>query len=182
MNHFYQNIGPENWFNYEDLYSEMVSFFPSNSLFVEVGSWKGRSTAYMAVEILNSNKDIKFHSVDTWEGSPEHADDDLIKNNKLFETFLSNISPVKEKIHVVKMKSVDAAALYNDKSIDFVFIDACHEYDCVKEDINAWLPKVKQGGIIAGHDYSWSGVRQAVHETINNPSHKSRDCWLTRVN
>lgn len=50
-----------------------------------------------------------------------------------------------------------------------MFIDACHDYKCVKEDILAWYPKVKVGGYISGHDYSWSDdVRRAVTETLSN--------------
>lgn len=64
MEHFYQNIG-EDWFTYPNLYKEMVEKSSNGSLFVEVGSWKGRSASFMAVEILNSKKDIKFDCVDT---------------------------------------------------------------------------------------------------------------------
>ena len=63
MEHFYYHIG-ENWFNYQDLYNQMVNYFPDGAHFVEVGSWKGRSSAFMAVEIINSNK--KLPSA-TWE-------------------------------------------------------------------------------------------------------------------
>jgi hypothetical protein len=73
MEHFYKNIG-EDWMDFQELYSEMVNYFPDNSHFVEVGSWKGRSASYMAVEILNSKKRIKFDCVDTWLGSVEHTD------------------------------------------------------------------------------------------------------------
>ena len=59
MEHFYQNIG-EDWMDYQSLYSEMVNHFTDNSHFVEIGSWKGRSASYMAVEIFNSRKNIKF--------------------------------------------------------------------------------------------------------------------------
>ena len=53
MEHFYQNIG-EDWMDYQELYSEMVNHFTDDSHFVEIGSWKGRSSSYMAVEIYNS--------------------------------------------------------------------------------------------------------------------------------
>ena len=52
----------------------MVNHFTDNSHFVEIGSWKGRSASYMAVEIFNSRKNIKFDCVDTWCGSVEHLD------------------------------------------------------------------------------------------------------------
>jgi predicted O-methyltransferase YrrM len=181
MEHFYQNIGPENWFNYEDLYHQVVLHFPTGSHFIEVGSWKGRSSAFMAVEIYNSGKNIKFDCVDTWEGSIEHSNDEIIKNKTLFDLFAKNVEPVKHLIHPVRSKSTDAAKLYTDKSLNFVFIDACHEYECVKEDIQSWLPKIAPGGIIAGHDYSWDGVKQAVTETIPSARHISRDCWILEL-
>ena len=53
MKHFYEKLG-ENWFTYPKLYSAVVEKFPSGSHFVEVGTWKGMSAAYMAVEIINS--------------------------------------------------------------------------------------------------------------------------------
>ena len=55
MEHFYQKIG-EDWFTYPNLYKKMVSDANENSHFVEVGVWKGRSAAFMAVEIINSKK------------------------------------------------------------------------------------------------------------------------------
>jgi predicted O-methyltransferase YrrM len=58
--------------------------------------------------------------------------------------------------------------MYKDRSLDFVFIDGSHEYEDVKEDIYHWYPKVKKGGIIAGHDYTtYAGVKEAVDEFFN---------------
>lgn len=55
-----------------------------------------------------------------------------------------------------------------DGSIDVVFVDGCHLYDCVKQDLDLWLPKMRRGlpTLVAGHDFSpqWPGVVQAVHE------------------
>ena len=51
MEHFYQSVGEENWFDYQELYSSMVNHFCDGAHFVEVGSWKGRSAAFMGVEI-----------------------------------------------------------------------------------------------------------------------------------
>ena len=58
--------------------------------------------------------------------------------------------------------------MYEDNSLDFVFIDASHKYIDVKEDIINWLPKVRKGGILAGDDFSWSGVRRALKELLPN--------------
>lgn len=181
MEHYYNNIG-ENWFTYAEFYKQILEHFPSGSHFVEVGSWKGRSSSYMGVEILNSGKVIKFDCVDTWKGSVEHAGLDCIVNDTLYEEFLSNIKPVSSVITPVRKTSVDAAKQYEDKSLDFVFIDACHLYECVKEDIECWLPKVKTGGIISGHDIASNEVRKAVSEKI--PQFKfvpQWDIWVYEV-
>lgn len=63
IEHFYQNI--QGWFTFPNLYSSIVNHYPNDSHFVEIGVWKGKSAAYMAVEILNSQKSIKFDCIDT---------------------------------------------------------------------------------------------------------------------
>lgn len=171
MRHIYkeENFGEE-WFTFPELYSRMVRKFPTGSVFVEVGSWKGRSSAYMAVEIANSNKDIRFYCVDTWQGSKEHQDRDL---SNLYQTFLDNMRPVEHYYMPLKINSLEASRKFRDNSLDFVFLDASHEYEDVKKDILAWLPKLKPGGILAGHDYYpngeyFPGVKRAADELLDN--------------
>jgi hypothetical protein len=171
----------EGWFSYPTLYSEIVQKFPTGSRFVEVGSWKGKSSAYMAVEIINSQKDIEFFCVDTWEGSVEHKGmEDL---SSLYDIFISNMLPVQDHYFPLKITSLEAAKKFKDKSLDFVFIDASHEYEDIKNDIIAWYPKIKEGGVLAGHDfyvegYDWyPGVKKAVKEIL--PSYSvSENCWI----
>jgi SAM-dependent methyltransferase len=179
MEHFYQNIG-EDWFSYPQLYKRIVDNSQDGSHVVEVGSWKGRSAAFMSVEIINSNKKIKFDCVDTWKGSIEHETYDVITEEKLYDVFLSNIEPVKHIINPIRMTSIEASKLYKDNSLDFVFIDASHEYEDVKADILSWLPKVKIGGILAGHDYNtFEGVNRSVNEIFNiNDLEISEYCYI----
>ncbi len=185
MNHIYQEeqFG-EDWFSYPNLYKSMVDKFPAGSKFVEVGSWKGKSSAYMAVEIANSNKSIDFFCVDTWKGSIEHIDFPDLES--LYETFTNNMKPLSRYHIPMRMPSLEAAKEFEDKSLDFVFIDASHEYEDVKDDIKAWLPKIKPGGVLAGHDYyvdivEWApGVRKAVHEEL--PSFTTQEnCWVYQI-
>lgn len=185
MEHFYHlpHMG-EDWFTYPTLYSTMVGKFPTGSHFVEVGSWKGKSSAYMAVEIANSGKNIKFDCVDTWQGSEEHTQIEEIVNGTLYETFINNILPAKDIINPVRMDSSKAASLYEDESLDFVFIDADHSYEGVKRDIIAWMPKVKNGGILSGHDYGWSSVSQAVNDVFgvgNYADSWNNGCWIKEI-
>jgi predicted O-methyltransferase YrrM len=164
MNHFYQNI--EGWFDFEDLYSEVVASAGNEANFVEIGSWKGKSSAYMAVEIANSGKDIKFHCVDTWLGSLEHQGFGEVMSDSLFNIFSYNMHPVREYYTAVRKPSIKAAKEYSDNFFDFIFIDASHEYADVLADLEAWYPKLKDGGVFAGHDYEllWPGVIRAVDE------------------
>ena len=62
--------------------------------------------------------------------------------------------------------SVDFAKTIPDNSLDFVYIDANHSYACVMDDMTAWTPKVRSGGIVSGHDYDIADVKKAVDEYI----------------
>jgi len=180
LEHIYQNESfGENWFSAHKLYSDVANLFPSGSVFVEVGSWKGKSAAYMAVELANVNKDIKFFCVDTWQGSAEHADSHRQELPQLYDIFLNNMKPLEKYYTPMKISSLEAAGKFADASLDFVFIDASHEYQDVLNDIAAWWPKVKPGGILAGDDFSssWPGVVQAVKESFE--SFEILDCcWV----
>ena len=158
----------------------IVDRFPTNSHFVEVGTWKGMSAAYMVVEIINSGKNIKFDCVDTWDFVPSQTEIPEDQFENLYETFLNNIEPVKHQIKPVKALSWDGADHYTDESLDFIFIDAAHDYESVKKDINAWFPKLKNGGVIAGHDYTWcDDVEKAVHEFFGDKIiYETEGCWI----
>lgn len=179
MEHYYQSlkkVSTDGFFDYQELYTKVVGLLPTNSHIVEVGAWKGQSSAYLAVEIINSGKNIKLDVVDTWIGegmlmdlwdAPDH---DFVKHNGDFlPVFIKNIEPVKHVITPVRSTSASASQLYEDKSLDFVFIDANHSYESVSEDIKLWLPKIKDTGIMGGHDYNdgWPGVKKAINENFS---------------
>lgn len=168
MEHFYHlpHMG-EDWFTFPKLYSEMVKRFPSGSHFVEIGCWKGKSASFMAVEIINSGKQINFDCIDIWSEDPYLPTGQDLLGNEFYSMFLENTKPVSHIVNPIRKDSSTAAADYPDKSIDFVFIDADHTYEGVKRDLAAWYPKMKVGGIFAGHDYGWTPhIRQAVSEFL----------------
>ena len=79
------------------------------------------------------------------------------------------------RVNYIKGLSVQSAQIFNDGYFDLIFIDADHRYEHVKQDIESWLPKIRKGGILAGHDYlhpkegtSSCGVKQAVDEIFGD--------------
>jgi SAM-dependent methyltransferase len=165
MEHIWHNeqFG-EHWFDAQEIYRQMVEHCRPDGKLVEVGCWKGRSTAFLLVEAFNKSPKIEVYAVDTWAGSPEHAGHASIVDGSLYEEFSRNISPVSRQLIALRIASPKAAEFFEDQSLDGVFIDAAHEYDAVSADIVAWKTKLIQGGILAGHDYSsaWPGVISAV--------------------
>ena len=156
------DLGPD-YFTYPYFYRSMVERAVDGAVFVEVGCFYGRSTLYRAQQIAQSGKQISLHCVDLWS-------DDLQSNGQkqrgemVYAQFLINLEPYLPTIAIHRGSSWDMAENFEDGSCDFIFIDADHEYESVLKDLKAWHPKVKSGGVIAGHDYSYKPVTRAVHE------------------
>lgn len=134
---------------------------------VEVGSWLGESTSIIADYI----KPGKVYSVDWFKGNPGTALEKTAELVDIYSIFDKNLTELglRKYIHPLIMESTEAARFFKDESIDMVFIDACHDYNNIKNDIAAWLPKVRIGGIICGHDcedkeWDEAYIHQDVHE------------------
>ncbi len=154
----------------------MIDKCEPNGTIVELGAWKGRSSAFLVVEAKNKSPNIKINIVDTWLGSKEHTDE--MKDN-LYQKFKSNMARLDGLYKEHRMTTNEAVPLFEDASLDGVFIDADHSYEAVKLDIQNWMPKVRKGGILAGHDYTsaWPGVIRAVDEILPE-AQKIDYCWL----
>lgn len=186
--HFYENIIPD-YFTYPNLYREFVSESTNGSLIVEVGCFLGRSVSFLSVEATRSGKNIQIDCIDSWD--PDNCDvwfADAIGNRtelrgiEVYQRFLKNTGSLRN-VRPIKMTSVEASQLYENESIDFLMIDGDHSYEAVSEDLKAWFPKVKVGGIISGHDWDHDGVSKAVTEFAHTPNEKLRiteGCWVYR--
>ncbi len=166
---YYQQI--PGWFDFEDLYDRIVSESSPNGVFVEIGAWFGRSTAYFAQRIKDSGKKTKLYVVDTWKGSPDETIHQQIVEccaGSIYQIFLDNMRKAKvdDVMIPMEMRSDEAVLAFENESLDFVFLDASHQYEQVLRDLALWYPKLKPGGVFAGHDYQpeWPGVFRAVNE------------------
>ncbi len=179
MEHFYQNI--PGWFSYEYVYKDLVEQAEDDSLFVEIGSYKGMSSAFMAVEIINSGKNIRFECIDpmqldvgSWSCNPDEQDGYSEKE------FHARLESVKDHYKLHKMTSDDAVKQYDDASIDFLMVDGDHRNESVKKDILNFLPKMRSGGIIVLDDSYELGIQKAIAETVSNldPVNNGVHCFI----
>ena len=132
---------------------------------VEIGVADGN----FAKDTLSVWQGLKYYMVDLWaryDGYTDLIERDNLIMQKMFEN-VKTMFANEPRAELVRMSSLDAAGKFENDFFDFVYIDANHEYDYVVADIKAWFPKVKSGGILAGHDYKEGyGVVQAVDEFI----------------
>lgn len=168
------------WCDYEDLYRSQVDRV-STGHFVEVGSWVGRSACLMGTLIRDNHKPIAFDAIDHGLGDPgvdAFIDDLVSRGTTIAEELRRNVAAcgLSQYVNVRVMDSVEAARTYAEQSLDFVFIDGCHCEESVLRDVQAWLPTVKPGGVLAGHDWSYDSVQKAVLQIIR--PHEVGTCWL----
>lgn len=149
MTHICDNI--EGWFNFRNLYAEIAEWIPDGGTWVEVGVYAGKSFSFGIIECLNLGKKVNFFAVDIFPDEWIYAkrEDGLTVQDK----FDIGTEPLTGHFQTIAKPSVEAAQEFEDGSIDFVFIDGDHTYPSVANDLNAWVRKVRPGGIIAGHDY-----------------------------
>jgi predicted O-methyltransferase YrrM len=146
----------------------------SKAAIVEIGSWKGRSTACLGLGSLAGQRAPVF-AIDPHHGSAEHTDQ--IGAEGTFPEFSRNIerAGVGEIVRPLLMTSADAVRDW-DRPIGLLFVDGSHEYDHVSDDLRRWLPHMMEGGLVAVHDCcsrpgehwatGWPGPRRAAREHL----------------
>lgn len=139
----------------------------SKGKIVEMGSWKGKSTIWLGKGSEAGNKQM-IYAIDPHTGSEEHRSDG--KPVWTFDAFKENISHADVDKYVVPVVKPSLEGIKEVPGrIGLIFIDGTHEYESLKQEFNAWLPKVEIGGTIAFHDSFGSGVpgvRRLVHEEV----------------
>lgn len=180
-----------------ELYDELARDLPVCGTFVEIGVAYGRSLAYF-VEACKRRPDlgmqgIRILGIDVWDDfmGGDNLPPAVFERLKAYKTpFKACIGELKAhapecygRITLHKTNGVLAALAHKDESVDAVFIDDEHTYASVRGAIEAWLPKVKSGGWLCGHDANehYPGVWQAVEEKFPSaelrPPYPEADGW-----
>lgn len=148
------------WFGNASQLERCLAEHPARTI-IEVGSWLGSSTRFLAEHLEEAGK---LYAVDTWAGSPEesvHMQDPRLPY--LYQLFLSNVkhAGLTDRIVPVRMRSTEAAKALNVKA-DLIYIDAAHDTNSVYADIIAWSDHLNEDGVMCGDDWLWDSVRTAV--------------------
>jgi len=123
---------------------------------VEVGCYAGHSSVVAAERVK------KLFCVDPWEWdkTPEEYGPE--------DAFDERVAPFRDKVVKMKLKSSEAVLRFSDKSVDMVYIDGLHDRYNVTHDILAWIPKIKEHGLICGHDFTDMPVHIGVVSSIRH--------------
>lgn len=122
--------------------------------FVEVGSWKGRSTSFVG-PVCNANG-TRLVCVDHFRGSLDSLGpryEAALAVEDVEAVFRANMVRLGIRCELVVAPSLEAAARFAPASVDRIFLDASHDGPSVAADLRAWYPRLRSGGVLAGHDY-----------------------------
>ena len=149
--------------------------FRDGMVVVEIGSYLGYSGCLIASRIRENKVKTQLHCIDNWlfENISDQAfgDANITREDSFYNKFMDNVRGLDLQEYIIPIKSdgIEAAKLFEDKSVSFLWLDGEHGYPYTTNEIKAWLPKMAMNSIICGHDYcSSSGIRQSVSENFGS--------------
>jgi len=168
-------------------WKEILKRIGKHAIGAEIGVWNGEN----AGQLLDGNDTLWLACIDQWKAN----DSEYIKSkdgksklsqkefDKARETAYHRLKEYKGRCWIIPLPSAEAIDLFEGKMFDFVFIDANHSYESVKQDIATWKPVIRQGGWIGGHDYQvYHGVKKAVDETFGKDVELGEDfTWFAKI-
>ena len=150
----------------------LIDLLPKTDI---VGCEIGLAHGFNAVYFLDALPNLKkLYAIDPFllydkDGVKQGAHGIFLSQNNadnIKNMFIKNVDPYGDRVEFIEAKSSDVVDQIPDSSLDYLFIDGEHSYESVAADIKNYHSKVKTGGIVAGHDFSWPGVQEAVFEFI----------------
>jgi hypothetical protein len=133
----------------EEVLPRILSENKLNGKGVEIGVFKGEFSKHIL-----DNWDGKLYLIDPWRGIEDYIDASNHHNHpSAYVDTMNSISGYEDRAIMIRCLSSQAIELFENESLDFVYIDGNHAYDYVKKDIELWFPKLKKGGLFSGHDY-----------------------------
>lgn len=147
-----------NMFDFAEQYERFANELPNGCRIAEVGVSNGKSALFLASKLTELNKTYELDMIDNLDYGKEVQMKEILKN--ILNSGLPNIN-------FIAKDSLNACAAYPDELFDLIFLDSSHEYGQTKCEIRCWIHKIKEGGIISGHDANYEdGVGKAIREVV----------------
>jgi cephalosporin hydroxylase len=170
------------WASDTPIFQELIDELKPQ-LIVEIGSWMGRSARHMARLGLEHHPQLEIVCVDTWLGSVEHwlgAEKSLLPG--LYDQFRYNVvlHELQATITPFRIDSINAGHWFSRSNIqpDLIYIDAGHEYESIKQDLQVWAPILRSGGILFLDDAHYEPIQRAAHECLGElPGKDNKLIW-----
>jgi hypothetical protein len=172
VNEYYKEVPSEVMFDFETPYARFAVELPDGCRFAECGVANGRSLLYLCACLQQLGKKYQCYAIDSMAYGGESQRNEII--NHIIKSGLPDIQ-------LMEMSSLDASTKFPDGFFDFVFIDSSHSYLPTRAELMLWPHKLKDGGILAGHDYdkvNSPGVYTAVNELVPAASLKIEETRL----
>lgn len=149
------------WFDFQDVYLSLVDRARHDDTIVEVGTFLGRSACFMLEQIARSGKCLHFYVVDFFSISHPYGDGGIppgedpvawkarMGGDGFFNSVKTNLSQspaARQLTAMIQGCSWESASMFRDRSCIGAFIDADHQYMAVRKDVEAWWPKIVEGG------------------------------------
>lgn len=188
INWYWNNI----FHGWQQYYNVLPALINKHDLKIgcEIGIAYGTHSAH----ILKTTNILKLYSIDPFKHFEQGYNDGMNYPQKYFDVLFYKVkdllSQFGSRSSILRMTSIEGSNQFSKHSLDFVFIDANHSYEALKEDLNAWYDKVKPGGLLSGDDYLpnfFPGLVQAVNEffqskglSINQDKEQPRIWWVIK--
>jgi predicted O-methyltransferase YrrM len=139
---------------------ELIKIIKPTGNGIEIGVQGGN----FASHILKHCNNLKLYLLDCWDNQDDSLYQDIANHDnetqvKCMIKTIRNTSNSFKNVRIIKGYSDEFVDLFKNDFFDFIYIDANHTYEAIKHDINKWFPKIKNGGLFAGHDY-FDGVNK----------------------
>jgi len=185
LNSLYESVLVSRWTEKRNLLAnrnEAGFWLNSLGLFgegVEVGVFRGEYSD----QLLRTWRGSRLTSIDPWQEFPASEYVDVCNTAQSdqeanFQVTHATLAKFGSRSRILRLTSLQASHQFTNESLDFVYLDAQHHYEAIRDDIKLWLPKVKRGGVLGGHDYLEGdlpsgkyGVKTAVQELVAATGH-----------
>ncbi|KYK26429.1 hypothetical protein AYK26_07485 [Euryarchaeota archaeon SM23-78] len=161
------------FFRWRPAFKTITTYF-KNPVGVEIGAFEG----FLTDQVLKYVKPSKYYLVDPYKVYKDVIGDLSVFTQNQWDGIYKAVCQKyknKENIEIIRKPSIEASILFENDSLDFVYIDGDHRRDAVYKDICAWYPKVKIEGIISGHDYMENTVKSGVWRFLTEKIQKNQE-------